>query len=363
VTAAAGGTGIEGVEVCAFGVEAAIEEEEGCELTGAGGSYEITDLATGRYKVEFWPRELNYVWQYFEDTQEWSAATPVSVSTGSITEGVDAALAKGAAIGGTVTAAATGLPVAGIEVCAFSEASEGAFRCASTNSVGAYRIVGLQAGSYTVYFYPEGSGQGLIGQGYDDREFDEEPDLVPLAAGGEANRIDAVLQKGGTITGTVRLAATNAPLAGVRVCLTEAGFPEAFGCLTTPASGGYKFTSIWRGSFKIAFSAEGGEVFDPGAVVDSYPTQWWNMKSSFTAGTPIRIIPPGEVSGIDAYLGPPAASPTSSSSSSAPATTAVRRRTKPPVKCRRGFLKRKVHGKARCVKRHKPRHHRHQKHR
>jgi hypothetical protein len=81
---------------------------------------------------------------------------------------------------------------------------------------------------------------------------------------------------------------------------------------------------------------------------------WWSGQSSFEAATPIEITPPLIVSNVDASLvGPPtAAAPVPAD----PAPVAK----KPLLKCKRGFVKRKVRGKQRCVKRHsakpKPRH-------
>jgi hypothetical protein len=105
---------------------------------------------------------------------------------------------------------------------------------------------------------------------------------------------------------------------------------------------------VWPGSYKVVFSPEPSGLGGP----DSFLTQWWGGQSTFAAAAPIEITPPAVVDNIDASLvAPPLA---------APAPPIVK---KPVLKCKRGFLKRKVHGKQRCVKRHKvkpkPRHRRH----
>ena len=88
---------------------------------------------------------------------------------------------------------------------------------------------------------------------------------------------------------------------------------------------------------------------------DSFWTQWWGGQPTFEAATPIAITPPQIVTGIDASLAAP----------ETPSTTpsAVPVVTKPLLQCKRGFVKRKVHGKRRCVKRHNaksnPRHKQH----
>src|SRR6185503_3057218 len=142
------------------------------------------------------------------------------------------------------------------------------FRCAETKGAGSYSIDGLAGGQYEVEFFPEETGQDLTAAPYG-------LGLVTVPAKGEAHGINQALQPGGQIRGTVRVAATGAPLAGVRVCLTEAEFLEPLGCLTTPASGGYRFTGLWRGSFKVVFSAGANEFPDGHTIIDAYPTQWW----------------------------------------------------------------------------------------
>ena len=291
--------GLAGIEVCAYPSDGS---KPGCELSGVGGGYEITGLAEGEYVVEFWPGSQNYVWQFYAGTQDFEAATPVDVTAGTTKTGVDAVLEKGAQIKGRVTAAATGASAPGVEVCAFPSAGEGSFGCAVTESTGNYTIVGLAAGSYRVYFYPEGNGMGLLAQAWNNREVNEAGDLLSLAKGAVQTAVNAALRPGGAITGTVRLAATGAPLAGVRVCLVDAEFPESRGCLTSPASGGYRFFGLRNESYKIVFSAEPSEIEDEAPIVDAYPTQWWNGQSTFAAATSIAVTPPGTVSGIDGSL-------------------------------------------------------------
>jgi hypothetical protein len=354
-----GSGGLAGVEVCA---EAVVGGGFECELTEAGGAYELPELPEGEYTVEFWASPQNFVRQFYSGATTQATATPVTVTAGGVTPGIDAVLEKGAKINGAVTVAATGQPAAGIFACAFGT-TVSSFGCAETNASGIYSIVGLAGGQYEVFF-ESGPGQDLVSAPYS-------LGLVTVPAKGEKSGVNQALQHGGQISGTVRLAATNAPLAGVRVCLTEAEFLESLGCLTTPASGGYRFTGIWNGSFKVVFSAEASEIQDPAAKVDAYPTQWWQGAASFATATPMAITPPAVVSGVDAALGPPPAVVTPPTTVTT--TTVTKAVTKPkskpgseakskPLKCRKGFVKRKVHGKPRCLRLHKAvRHKRHHK--
>ena len=349
---AEGGGGLAGVEVCAERYGAV--EEFGCEETDFSGAYEITGLAAGQYTVVFRPSSAqNYVRQFYDGASTELTATLVTVGSGLIS-GIDAELAKGAKISGTVTAAATGLPAAKIVACAYSTDRLGT-GCAETNAFGSYVIQGLAAGSYEVEFFPIEAKQNLVGAIY--------PGLVMVPAAGEVPFVNIALQTGGQISGTVRLAATGAPLKGVEVCVTEAGEPWPLACLQSPASGAYRFTGLWAGEFKVAFSPEASEL-EEGEYweipTDAYPTQWWNGQPNFATATPIGVAAGATVTGIDGSLGPgPVLTPPPTAPSSPPAAAIVKPKPKiVPLKCKRGFAKKKVKGKVRCVKRHRPKHHR-----
>ena len=355
-----GGGPVAGVSVCAESIGVTAEEDFGCDETRTDGTYEILGLEPGEYAVEFWPRELNYAWQYYDGKHSWKEATPVTVASGNVTTGIGAVLEAGATISGTVTSAATGQPVREVEACAIV-VGEGFAGCAATATNGTYTIERLAPGEYEVYFYAEYTGQNLLSQKY-------AGGTITLGTGEARTGINAALQTGGQIQGTVRSAATNSGLAGVKVCLTEAAALRTLGCLSTGSSGAYGFYGVWSASFKVVFSPELSDLIGAEASEypeseeefrDSYPTQWWNGQGSFAAATPISVTAPATVTGIDALLGtPPTSTPATTSS---PPVTAVPK--KRPPRCRHGFVRRKVKGKVRCVRRHKPVRHHHKKHR
>lgn len=333
-----------GIEVCAESWDETIFK---CAVTSGGGTYTVSGLEDDEYLVSFVPPETaNYLWQWYQGVRDWHAATLVTVAGGGNKPGIDAVLEKGATISGIVTAAATGQPAPGVLVCA-SAIDESGFGCDETNAFGSYTIIALTGGQFQVEFYPEGNGQGLVYQTYS-------LGLVTLAPHGEAKNVNQALQAGGQVLGVVRLAATGAPLAGVRVCITQASSTEHFACLTSPASGAYRFYGLPSDSYKVAFSATAAEIPDEGAKVDAFPTQWWQGAASFATATPIAITPPGVVSGIDGALGPPPVAPVVPPAAPVVAPVVKKAPTKPrQLKCHKGFVKRKVHGKPRCVRRHK----------
>src|SRR4029077_4790735 len=152
-------------------------------------------------------------------------------------------------------------------------------------------------------------------------------------------------------------------------CLAEAAFAGSLGCLTSPPSGGYRFYGLPHESYKVVFSAEASEIEDPEPIADAYPTQWWNGAPTFATATSIPITPPATVSGVDGSLGPAAVVPAPVAPVAPPPVVPKKRakkqvtpKTGPKVgRCRKGTVRRKVHGKARCVRRHKAARHRSRK--
>jgi hypothetical protein len=320
--------GIGEIEVCAKAVEGSRYE---CVSLREGGTYEIPNLPEGKYEVGFWPVG-NFVTQFWRDAPTWNKAEPLEVIGGQTMGGVDATLVPGATIEGIVTASATLLPVGEVEACATSGEIE---RCATSNAVGEYAIDGLAAGVWNLHFYAEKAVADVVSEAYSGGAIE--------VSSGEAKTVSTALGPGGQIAGTVRLAGTGAPVGGVEVCVTTASSATPLGCLHTPSSGAYRFMRVWPGSYKVVFSPEPSGTEGP----TSYPTQWWGGQSTFAAATVIEITPPAIVNNIDASLvAPPTPAPAT------PVAAPVVK--KPALKCRRGFVKRKVHGKQRCVKRHRP---------
>jgi hypothetical protein len=365
IVTAVGGAPLVEVEVCA---EAVDKSHFKCITTRTDGTYEITGLTEGSYNVGFWTTS-NFVTQFWPNKLTWGTAEAIPVTAGQTAVGIDAELQGGATISGTVTAQATGLPVGEVEACATQEELE---RCARTGAAGTYTIDGLVPGSWNVYFYAMKAKADVVSGPYTGTA----GGAVEVGPQQALPGVNVALIPGGQIAGTVRLAGSGAPVGGVLVCATMGSSSIPLACLRTPSSGAYRFTRVWPGTFKVAFSPELKELYGPerlaeaealeaeeaaaGHGSDGYPTQWWSGQSSFAAATPIAITPPQIVTEINASLvAPPAPAATAPTVPVTPANPTPVARKPIPLKCKRGFVKRKVHGKQRCVRRAKPkpRHH------
>lgn len=388
VTLEGGGAAV-GVEVCAFpdpqpGGE---DEEWNCDVTGSDGTYELTGISQGEHNVQFWPYgEPAYLYQYYDGAAEYAEADPIFVTAGGLTPNVDAVLEEGATIEGTVTAAATGLPAPEVDV--WAESVDGFEEQVDTDASGMYKVEGLPAGEYRVHFYPEETELDVLGQNYPAGALWEEASTFVVLPKEHVTGIDAALAPGGRILGMVRSAADGSPLSGVEVCLLEVERDRLSACLTTGASGAYEIYGLWSAHWKVVFSpalrdlygdefAEFVEEEETPAELapwnDAYPTQWWKEATSSATATPIAETAPATISGIDASLGTPPAlvqpGPSPAATLAPPVIPAQAkakpkvRKAKRPVKCKRGFGKRKLHGKERCVRHRKVVRHAKGKHR
>lgn len=349
VTQAIGGTDVQGAEVCAEN-----ELDFGCALSEADGAYEITGLTPGSYFVSFEASEANPYVVFQEYPIE------VIMASAMTTPGINAAVVKGGAIAGTLTDAATKLPLVGFEVCSWWEEGEEFEGCDFTDSGGSFKLLGLHPGAHELEISPSELGYEVqIVHG------------VPISPGSTRNLEASLVRAEGRISGHVYAAADHVVLAGASVCAIWAKTGETGGCARTNGAGAYEFFPVPIGAWKIVFSPEPAEVeFEEKVFPDLWPTQFWNQKTTLAAAEVLNVTPSSNFTGIDGLLGPgPSSTPSgastqsSSTTTTSPAPIPVAVTPKPkPLHCGKGKVKKRVKGKTRCVKRHQPRNH-HKKHR
>jgi len=334
---------IEGVEVCAWMEEEAEEEWDfGCGYTAVDGTYAIPNLDPGNYFVEFWAGEQGYRTEYFE-----------GIAVGSGDTVLDAELALRASISGTVLATKDGLPVEEVEVCAIDVEWNEYANCAWTGSDGTYSLP-LYEGEFKVEFWPGPSGRNLALQFYDHQDRWDDAGVLSLNEGESVSGIDAAdLAPGATLSGHVS-DASGKPLEEIRVCSVYAPTGQLWICGWTGESGDYSIRFHSAGDYKAVFSPELREFFPEAEPEDDgYPTEFWDNQTTLAAANLIPLSPGQTAGGINAQLGTLPAPPVITPPAANPPVVHHRKR-----KCRRGFRKKRVKGKVRCVKVHKHRKHR-----
>ncbi len=347
--AAAPNDPLAGVEVCAYRL---MSYEIKCTSTGSSGEYTVADLVDGSYSLEFLPDDSsNYVPQYFEEKFSSEEADIVDVEGGDIPN-IDAALGEGGWIEGRVFDSVSKAGVIDVRVCASPLNHYGFSRCVFTGSSGDYMVQGLATGSYMVGFVPKEGGASVdyLWQFYEGKDSWFEPTPVAVSVGSGTTGIDAPMERGSGIGGTVTDATSGAAISSSRVCLFILKENLEPDCTQTDPGGHYSFDRLSSGFYKVWFSPDVPMWY---GEEDDYFQQYYSAKATLAQSDAVLVGADEVVSGIDARLvsrkpAPPALS--------APPLIAAR-----PVKlhkpCGKGKRKVKRRGRVRCVKAH--RHHRH----
>ena len=193
------GTKLQGICVVGDGIFPHNEGVAYSGRTGANGSFQLHALAAGKYA-------LHFTLGCGSGSENYAPASHSAVKLGlrqHLT--VNQMLPTGASISGTVTlSSSSGSPLSGICVSAFDPRS-GADAFTSTTSDGAYRAIGLTGGNYQLEFYPGCRNNG---------NYTSTSLTARTTAGKQTSNVDAVLQVGGKISGTITDSHGN-PVSGI----------------------------------------------------------------------------------------------------------------------------------------------------
>jgi Carboxypeptidase regulatory-like domain len=233
-----------------------------CTTTDAEGKYTIEELAAGEYEVRFTGDVCangSCEAVYAEKT-----LTPISVTSGNLTQANVELVEIDGKISGRVTAG--GVPVAGIQVCAFGSG----FGCATTSPSGEYTIEHLAPGSYKVSFSPSEAckvicqpAANYTSQYWNGQSSAEAANIVTVNTGETTVGINAEMQAGGHVSGRVTNASIYAqPIANVVVCAiptrtNKEGEREGEAtCALTNSAGEYTISALASGGYEVEFKGE-----------------------------------------------------------------------------------------------------------
>ncbi|MFF2031050.1 beta strand repeat-containing protein, partial [Arthrobacter sp. NPDC058192] len=269
----------------------ALRREAGMSSVAADGSYKITGLAAGSYKLQFTGWNSGTLDQWYKNADSFDTATAVTVTTGQAITGINATLVKAATISGKVTAPA-GVTLSNVSVSASLAASQNQVGRSSTVAPdGSYKIIGLPAGSYKVGF--SGWNSGTFDQWYPKGASFETATAVSLTAGQNLTGINSTLVKGATISGKVT-APVGVDLSNAYVGASPAaqeGSRETRTATFAP-DGSYKITGLRAGPYKLQFSG-----WNTGAL-----DQWYKNAASFDAATAVTVATGQDLTGVNATL-------------------------------------------------------------
>jgi hypothetical protein len=240
----------------------------------AAGAYVVSGLPTGRYtvKAEGYGGEMP---EYYDDVSAPASlldATPVDVTAGELTPGIDFVLSPGGRVAGTVTRADTGQPLANARVSIHGAAGT-QISSATTNASGQYVSQGgLPTGKYTVLAsapYGVADLASRLYKGIDCLTTDlywnsdcapGSGDAVSVTSPNTTSGIDFALPVGGAISGTVTDAASGAGISGLSVSasVVNGAGRQASRSAPTATGGVFTVTGLPPGGYYVL--ADGGQT-------------------------------------------------------------------------------------------------------
>ena len=200
-----------------------------------------------------------------------------------------------ASISGTLTQNTNGTvsPVTMSSVYVYSATTEEYLSGADTDSDGSYTVGGLAAGSYVVEFSP--FGDGLAPEFFDNTLDFASATPVAVGAGVPVRGINALLEQGGTISGSLTQTSggITVPAVGVNVYAVASSADRwGNGWAQTDASGRYTVDGLGAGDYKLLFEPQ-----DPDFV-----SKWFTNAMGFQSATVVAVGTRAAVVGIDANL-------------------------------------------------------------
>jgi hypothetical protein len=258
----------------------------GAATSAADGTWAVTGLSTGRYRVAFHDcrAQPEYLDQWYDDSPSGLYTTPVDVTVAQTTTGIDADLHRGGSIEGRVTDP-DGNPA--LDVCVTTKGGV----LARVDVAGQYRLAPLPAGTYTVHFASCGRDPQYVPEYWDDMQNNATP--VSVIGGQTTPGIDAVLAWAVTLRGTARRA-DGAPLRGA--CISAYGTNGHTAARVTEPDGTWSLGPL---------PAEGWVVQARGCNADAtLADRWFRDARSRDAATTILLPRGGVASDIDFSLPP-----------------------------------------------------------
>ena len=268
-------------------------------MTASDGSYTLRQLPTGSVRVHFYDCPIGGpdIEEWNGDAPSFNEASPIAISIGDTLTGIDAQLAAGIPVSGTVTDV-NGNPLAGINVNV-SPNQDGQGSSQQTDSSGHYITGALAPGDYAVSFSDSQSPTVWAPQSWNGQLPGVE-DVLTLVPGDAPVRtgIDAHLVVGATVSGTVT-AVGGAPLANIcakaKVMLDDG--KTDVGDATTASDGTYTLTGLPATGVMIRF--------DDCNDSRTHIGMWWGAASSTSSVGEAIVLAAGEHrSGIDMALAP-----------------------------------------------------------
>lgn len=243
--------------------------------TDEAGAYSIGKLPSGTYRVRFEPQDESYAAEFYNGKDDEDDATPVVVTEGETTSGIDAVIAQYGSITGKVTLPnGAAAPDVSVDVYRASGDSWTFVTNEYTDETGKYTIGQVRGGQYKVAFSPTDSS--VAGEVYSDKTTLAEGNWVTVTGGSTTSNINAQLPKPSTITGAVKTPSgvSDDNARTVRAVNTATGESrEVVADTKLPGTGGWKYSlsGLSAGSYRVEFARASGQSLALGQYYKDKP--------------------------------------------------------------------------------------------
>lgn len=268
------------------------------EQTDGSGFYQLAGLAAGQYRLEFRDQQGLYQTKWYNNAANRDDASNVVVAAGGSVSNVNASLALGAHIAGTVTELDGTTPIAEVYVWAYRQnGSEWDWTGSDrTDSAGKYDVGGLPTGSYRIEFWTD---DRYVTEYYNDKTNWGAADAVVVSTITTVSNVNASLAPapatgGSRITGTVTGPGGTPPLQDILVNLyVRTGADWIYDqTVATAADGTYAFRDLEASTNLIQFMD----------ADDVYADEWYDDAASLAEAASIVVTNLQQVAGINAAL-------------------------------------------------------------
>lgn len=255
--------------------------------TNEQGRYRLA-VAPGSYKVR--AERQGYAAEWYNNKADAALADDVVLTPGGSVTGIDFSLLRhGGSIAGVVRDAG-GAAIAGARVSAWlpspaSNVHPAGVGKATSAADGSYRIEGLAAGNYLV----RAEAKGALPEYYDNAATPQLASPVAVATNQAVVGIDFALDGGGSIAGSVTDVATGLPIAHAMVRVRSGQIRGEWGA-RSDAQGNYLVEGLPSGDYTVYF------------VAPRYIAEYYDDAVLPASATPVAVVAPQRVNGINAAL-------------------------------------------------------------
>ena len=259
--------------------------------TAPDGSYTLTDLPSGDYRVSTCPSctGQNYVREYYQETDQHHLADRVTVAAPDTTSGIDFTLDPAGTVTGRVTEEG-GTPIENLHIAAIRVSDDAWFGGPNTDASGYYTFTEVPPADVYIFACSSCNDQPYVDEYYDDSLNKDGATVLSISAGITTTNVDFALAEGGSISGYVYEADGVTPIAGANVHADDFDDGHWGRGANTQADGSYTITGLPSGDYRVRANAE------------NYFEEYYQETSHWEWADRVSVTAPGDASGINFTL-------------------------------------------------------------